>query len=100
MAQTPESKVKSSVTTILKKLGIYYFYPVTGGYGSSGVPDIICCYNGVFVAIECKAGHNKPTPLQEAQMQKIRQAGGYTIIINEENVSILESWLLNLLEPS
>lgn len=100
MAQTPESKVKSSVTTILKKLGIYYFYPVTGGYGSSGVPDIVCCYNGVFVAIECKAGHNKPTPLQEAQMQKIRQAGGYTIVINEENVSILESWLLNLLEPT
>ena len=100
MAQTPESKVKSSVTTILKRLGIYYFYPVTGGYGSSGVPDIVCCYNGVFVAIECKAGHNKPTPLQEAQMQKIRQAGGYTIVINEENVSILESWLLNLLEPT
>lgn len=100
MAQTPESKVKSSVTTILKRLGIYYFYPVTGGYGSSGVPDIVCCYNGVFVAIECKAGHNKPTPLQEAQMQKIRQAGGYTIVINEENVSILESWLLNLLEPA
>lgn len=100
MAQTPESKVKSSVTTILKRLGIYYFYPVTGGYGSSGVPDIVCCYNGVFVAIECKANGNKPTPLQEAQMQKIRQAGGYTIVINEENVSILESWLLGLQEPS
>ena len=99
MAQTPESKVKSSVTTILKRLGIYYFYPVTGGYGSSGVPDIVCCYDGVFVAIECKAGHNKPTPLQDAQMQKIRQAGGYTIVINEENVSILENWLLDLLEP-
>lgn len=100
MAQTPESKVKSSVTTILKRLGIYYFYPVTGGYGSSGVPDIVCCYNGVFIGIECKAKGNKPTPLQEAQMQKIRQAGGYTIVINEENVSILESWLLNLLESS
>jgi Holliday junction resolvase len=100
MAQTPESKVKSSVTTILKRLGIYYFYPVTGGYGSSGVPDIVCCYNGVFVAIECKANGNKPTPLQEAQMQKIRQTGGYTIVINEENVSILESWLLGLQEPA
>lgn len=97
--QTPESKVKTSVTKVLKKLGIYYFYPVTGGYGSSGVPDIICCYNGLFVGIECKAGVNKPTPLQEAQMQKIRQAGGYTIVINEQNVSVLEMWLLNLLEP-
>jgi hypothetical protein len=64
------------------------------------VPDIVCCYNGVFVAIECKANGNKPTPLQEAQMQKIRQAGGYTIVINEENVSILESWLLGLQEPA
>lgn len=99
MAQTPESKVKASVTKILKKLGIYYFYPVTGGYGSSGVPDIVCCYNGIFVAIECKSGHNKPTPLQEAQMQKIRQAGGYTVVINEENMFILENWLFNLLEP-
>lgn len=97
--QTPESKVKTSVTKILKKLGIYYFYPVTGGYGSSGVPDIICCYNGLFIGIECKAGTNKPTPLQEAQMQKIRQAGGHTIVINEQNVSVLEMWLLNLLEP-
>lgn len=99
MAQTPESKVKSSVTTLLKKLGIYYFYPVTGGYGSSGVPDIVCCYNGTFVAIECKSGTNKPTPLQEAQMQKIRQAGGYTIVINEENIFILEDWLFKVLEP-
>lgn len=99
MAQTPESKVKSSVTKILKKLGVYYFYPVTGGFGSSGVPDIVCCYNGIFVAIECKSGTNKPTPLQEAQMQKIRQAGGYTVVINEENVFILEDWLFKLLEP-
>ena len=37
---TPEAKVKKKVTEILKQFGAYYFYPVTGGYGMSGIPDI------------------------------------------------------------
>jgi len=64
VAQTPESKVKAKVVAQLKTLGAYYFYPVTGGYGGSGVPDIVGCLRGTFFAIECKAGNNKPTPFQ------------------------------------
>ena len=55
MATTPESKVKDKIVKILKKHSVYYFFPATHGYGRSGVPDIICCYRGQFVAIECKA---------------------------------------------
>jgi hypothetical protein len=43
---TPEAKVKKKVVEQLKQLRAYYFYPVTGGYGRSGVPDIIGCYEG------------------------------------------------------
>ena len=45
---TPEKKVKNQVVSILKAHGAYYFYPVTGGYGASGVPDIVGCYKGRF----------------------------------------------------
>ena len=38
---TPEAKVKKVVVAQLKQLGAYYFYPVTGGYGQSGVPDVV-----------------------------------------------------------
>ena len=31
MAMTPEAKVKKKVVAVLKDLGAYYFYPVTGG---------------------------------------------------------------------
>lgn len=86
----PEAKVKAKVYKILKEKKIYYFTPQTGGYGRSGVPDIICCYKGTFVGIECKAGKNKPTPLQEAEMQKIREAGGMTYVINEDNIDELD----------
>ena len=93
MAATPEAKVKKQCTALLIKHGAYYFYPVTGGFGRSGVPDIICCYHGQFLGIECKAGKNKTTALQEAEMAKIRAAGGSTLVINEDNINELQEWL-------
>jgi len=83
---TPEKKVKDKVVALLKKWGVYYFFPATGGYGRSGVPDIVSCYRGVFIAIECKAGTNKPTPLQQAEMGKIKQAQGFVLVVNEDNI--------------
>jgi len=50
MGQTPEAKVKAQVIKQLKELGAYYFSPVTGGYGRSGVPDLVACINGCYVA--------------------------------------------------
>jgi Holliday junction resolvase len=90
---TPEAKVKASVTKILKEFGAYYFSPMTGGFGRSGVPDIICCYRGFFLAIECKAGKNKPTALQEREMAKVNGAGGMAILINEANVHVVRATL-------
>lgn len=87
MASTPEKKVKDKVVAQLKELGAYYFYPVTGGWGNSGVPDIVVCHRGRFVGIECKAGKNKPTKLQELNLKKIKDAGGIALVVNEENVS-------------
>ena len=100
MASTPEAKVKKKVAEQLKKMGAYYFYAFTGGYGSSGVPDIIGCYRGYFFAIECKAGKNKPTALQEKQLREIVKAGGEAIVINEENVDEVTAWLLRLEESA
>ena len=93
---TPEAKVKKKVVDVLKKNGAYYFFPATGGYGRSGVPDIVCCYRGVFVAIECKAGVNKPTALQEAEMNKIREANGQVLVVNEGNISDVEILLRDI----
>lgn len=85
MAATPEKKVKDKVVSILKDEGVYYFFPATHGYGRSGVPDIICCANGRFLAIECKAGTNKPTALQVREIETIRTAGGIAVVANEQN---------------
>ena len=86
MAMTPEAKVKKVVVAQLKAMGAYYFYPVTSGYGSSGVPDIVGCYKGTFFGIECKAGKNKPTPLQQKNLDEINKADGIAFVVNEDNM--------------
>jgi hypothetical protein len=90
---TPEAKVKALVVKLLKKHDIYYFFPATHGFGRSGVPDIVCCYNSLFMGIECKAGKGKTTALQDRELNLIRQAGGVTFVINEDNINDLERWL-------
>tara|TARA_R110000765_G_scaffold393747_1_gene487180 strand:- start:266 stop:565 length:300 start_codon:yes stop_codon:yes gene_type:complete len=82
---TPEAKVKRVVTKQLKEMGAYYFFPATGGYGRSGVPDIVGCFDGMFFGLECKAGKNKPTPLQERNLEEIGNAGGIQMVVNEDN---------------
>lgn len=93
MAKTPEVKVKERVVKQLKELGAYYFYPVTGGFGSSGVPDIVGCYRGRFFGIECKAKGNKPTELQKLNLNKIENTGGVALVIDERNVDTLATIL-------
>ena len=91
MVMTPEAKVKKKVVAQLKEMGAYYFYPVTGGYGFSGVPDIVGCYKGIFFGIECKAGSNKPTALQDKNLTDIRNQKGIAVVINEKNIDSVKT---------
>lgn len=93
MASTPEAKVKAAVKKILDAHGAYYFSPVTGGFGKSGVPDIIVCYRGRFIGIECKAGTNAPTALQLRELQRISTARGFALVINEDNIHMVSEAL-------
>lgn len=90
MATTPEGRVKAKVKALLNKYSIYHFMPATGGYGRSGVPDIIACIGGKFLAIECKAGNGKLTALQTRELARIVQAGGVAYTVNEDALEDLE----------
>jgi pantoate kinase len=89
MADTPEVKVKKKIKAMLKEQGVYYAMPIGSTFGNSGVPDFLCCVNGTFLAIEAKAGDNQATALQMKHLREIREAGGYGLVINEENLPVL-----------
>jgi hypothetical protein len=89
MADTPEKKVKRKVMEQLKMMKAYTVTPMTGGFGNSGIPDVLCCYKGRFIGIECKANGGKPTALQIHNLNSIEIAGGIALLINESNVDNL-----------
>ncbi len=86
---TPEGKVKKQVKKILDDIGAYHFSPMSGGFGRSGAPDIIACYKGKFIGIECKAGKNEPTLLQKHNIKEIQRNQGLAIVVNEDNIEAL-----------
>ena len=94
MADTPEAKVKKKIRAMLVEHGALFFSPVTGGYGVSGVSDIIALYRGTFIAIEAKAdATKKPTELQKKFLGQVESNGGIALVIHKDNLGELKEAL-------
>lgn len=93
MASTPEAKVKDACKKYLKAIGAWFFMPVSNGMGQVGIPDIICCYKGMFIAVETKAPGKRgnTTPNQERVIEAIKGADGWAIVV--DNVSQLHEFI-------
>lgn len=82
---TPEGKVKAAVKRVLDAKGVWHFSPVSNGMGRHGIPDIICCWDGKFLAIEVKAPGKRAntSALQDREIKAIGNAGGTAIVVDD-----------------
>jgi hypothetical protein len=70
-----EKNITNKILKYLKSLDRCFFFKEHGGrYGTSGIPDIICCYKGLFLAFEVKTETGKLTKLQDVTIEKINAA--------------------------
>ena len=74
-----ESKIQSKILKTLKELGIYAYKNITTN--RKGIPDIICCIDGKFVALEVKQAKGKTTDLQDYNIKMIRESGGVAEVV-------------------
>ena len=73
-----ENKIKKH----LKDRGCWFVkYWAGSPYTKSGVPDLLCCIGGTFVAIEVKGKGGKPSELQLYNIDKINEAGGVALTL-------------------
>lgn len=88
---TPEGKVKAQIKDVLNKYGIWYFMPRGTVLGSVGIPDFICCVNGLFLGIEAKAAGGKLSAMQTQQINRIRTQGkGNVMVVYPSNFDMFE----------
>ena len=73
-----ERDIVAAIKRYLTSLGsdVFFWKEHGGPYGTSGVPDIICCYKGRFLGLEAKLPGGKLTELQKRALDKINRAGG------------------------
>lgn len=74
-----ERDIVAAIKTYLASLGrdVFFWKEHGGPYGTSGIPDIIICYKGRFIGMECKLPNSHLTELQKRAIRKINEAGGY-----------------------
>lgn len=75
-----EKIIENNIKNYLKTLGAYYFKHHGNQFSQVGVPDIIACYKGKFIGIEVKNETGKTSPLQDANLKRINDAGGIGIV--------------------
>jgi len=88
-----EISITKKILDYLKSLENCFAFKEHGGrYGTAGIPDIICCFNGRFIAFEVKTDTGKLTKLQEITIHRIKDAKGeaFKVTSLQEVKKILE----------
>ena len=77
-----ESQLVSQIKNFLKSKGAYCEKIFGGGFQASGIPDILCCYKGLFVGIEVKSptGKGRASDVKKLKIKAIRNSGGVAFI--------------------
>lgn len=92
-ANLKEKAVENKIKKWLKDKN-YWFFKVHGSiFQPSGIPDVLACINGKFIAIEVKRSKGGiVSPLQKAQIEKIKENGGIAGVASsmEEFLEILK----------
>lgn len=72
-----EKNITNRILKYLKSLDNCFCFKEHGGrFSTAGIPDIICCYHGRFIAFEVKTQSGKLTKIQEIMIQRINDAKG------------------------
>lgn len=90
----PEKQFENRLKEIISERGGWFVKYWGGGYFTrKGVPDLLCCYRGRFLAIEVKAENGKVSAEQTQEIAKIKNSGGIALVLRPSNESIFFDFL-------
>ena len=88
----PEKLWENEIKHELKKRGAWWIKYWGGGvYTRKGVPDLLVCYKGRFIAIEVKSDTGEISDAQRSEMAKIEEFGGIGVFSRPNNKNALWS---------
>jgi len=80
-----EAQFQRQVIRFFQEQSIWFVKYWGGGrFTRAGIPDIICCVNGYFVAVELKTDKGRVSELQQYNIDRIRESGGVAIVLRPD----------------
>ena len=66
-----ERDIVASIKKYLSSLGsdVFFWKEHGGPYGCAGIPDVICCYKGRFIGLECKLPGGRLTAAERGRIE-------------------------------
>lgn len=95
-----ESQFSKQVVTYLKEKGALVNVNTANMFDKVGRSDVECCYKGHWISLELKVGNYQPDSLQISYLQKVREAGGFGLLLrdNIQELMVLLSCIDNGIE--
>lgn len=92
-----EKNFENKIKKFLKDQDCYFIKYWGGGqFTKSGVPDLLICCNGYFVAVEVKAENGKPSELQLWNIEQIKKAGGIATVLYPNQFDEFKKLIISL----
>lgn len=83
MSSTPEGRIQQAIQKRLGQLGVFVFKVHGSALMPAGLPDLICCVEGMFLGLEVKTPQTKRdvSRVQQYMHGKIELAGGKVFVV-------------------
>lgn len=94
MAQ--EKLFENRIKKFLTDRGVWHVKYFANRMTKSGIPDILACVDGRFVAIEVKADRGRPSELQLWNIEQIRKSGGIAMVLYPNQFDEFKNLIISL----
>lgn len=91
-----EKYFENRIKNYLNEQGCYFVKYFANRMTKGGIPDVLACVNGHFLAIEVKSSTGTPKELQVYNIKKINNAGGFAVVVAPESFAELKDLVQDL----
>ncbi|MDU4378119.1 MAG: VRR-NUC domain-containing protein [Anaerococcus vaginalis] len=92
-----EKSYENKIKKFIESVGGWWVKFHGNAFTRDGVPDLLCCVNGKFLAIEVKGDGGEPSELQLHEIEEIKKAGGVALVSYPDDFDELKKLIRRLL---
>ena len=91
-----EKNFENKIKRYLDSLECWHVKFFANAYTKSGIPDLLACINGYFVAIEVKAENGSPSVLQKYNVERLNRENGFAVVVRPSQWDDLKLMIMSL----